>query len=108
MTAPLGILLFFVCLLALIALSKGPELFMGRFVGGHFRLARGSCPRRLLDELSDVGRLEHFDGVKLWVRSSAGRPKLQAKPVSPGQLQQLRNVVYRFEVSQIRAAGRRP
>lgn len=104
----LGLLLLFVLALAYLVGLRAPRLFSGSFEGGRFRLTGGRSPGRLCDELGDIARLEGLDQVRLDVRSVAGRPNIEVSgPISEGQLQQLRNVVYRFEVSQIRAGKRR-
>ena len=100
--------LLFVITLAILALalfgfSRASQLFVGRFERGRFRLERGRCPPRLFEELSDIARLERLDSVTLTVRSEGGLPSVAAQgAISDGQLQQLRNVVGRFEVAQIR------
>ena len=87
---------------------RANELFRGRFERGAFLLTRGRCPAALAQEIAEVGRLEGLDSVTLSVRSATGRPRLTASgKISDGQLQQLRNVVGRFEVAQIRRGGRR-
>lgn len=99
------------CLLLLGALgvfSRANELFRGRFDHGVFRLERGRCPAALVRALEDVARLERLDGVTLSVRSTSGYPRVTATgKIDDGQLQQLRNVVGRFEVAQIRRGGKR-
>lgn len=99
------------CVLLLAALgvfSRANELFRGRFDHGAFRLERGRCPTALVHALDDVGRLERLDGVTLSVRSAGGAPRVTASGnIDDGQLQQLRNVVGRFEVAQIRRGGKR-
>lgn len=93
---------------ALWIFARATELFAGRFEAGTFNLLRGRCPPGLLAELDDVARLEQLDRVTLTVRSDGGRPRVVASGrLSDGQLQQLRNVVGRFEVAQIRSGGKR-
>jgi hypothetical protein len=102
------IVLCAVLLGALGVFYRANELFGGRFERGVFRLQRGRCPPRLAQEIGEVARLEGLDRVTLSVRSVGGRPRLTASgKISDGQLQQLRNVVGRFEVAQIRRGGRR-
>jgi hypothetical protein len=97
------VLMLSVLACALLAFRRATELFVGKFRSGEFQLHRGRCPARLRDELADIGRLEKLDSVVLSVRSEAARPRVTATgKISDGQLQQLRNVVGRFEVSQIR------
>jgi len=94
-------------LVVLGVLSRANELFAGRFERGAFRLERGRCPAALMQAIEDVARLERLDSVTLSVRSSSGSPRVTASGnIDDGQLQQLRNVVGRFEVAQIRR-GRR-
>lgn len=89
-------------------LSRANELFRGRFDHGVFRLERGRCPAALVHALDDVARLERLNGVTLSVRSASGHPRVTARGnIDGGQLQQLRNVVGRFEVAQIRRGGKR-
>ncbi len=93
---------------ALAVFSRANELFRGRFDRGVFRLERGRCPAALVHALGDVARLERLDGVTLSVRSADGAPRVTASGnIDDGQLQQLRNVVGRFEVAQIRRGGKR-
>jgi len=97
-----------VLVLALLAFSRATQLFVGKFERGAFKLERGRCPPRLLDELADIARLERLDGVRLSVVSEAGLPRVTAQgAISDGQLQQIRNVVGRFDVARIRRGGRR-
>ena len=98
-----------VLLLAVLGvLSRANELFAGRFARGGFRLERGRCPTALLHAIADVARLERLDGVTLSVRSASGAPRVTASGnIDDGQLQQLRNVVGRFEVAQIRRGAKR-
>lgn len=106
-----GFVLIVCCVLLLGALavfSRANELFRGRFDHGVFRLERGRCPATLVHALDDVARLERLDGVTLSVRSASGYPRVSAAGnIDDGQLQQLRNVVGRFEVAQIRRGGKR-
>jgi len=93
---------------ALAAFSRANELFRGRFDRGSFRLERGRCPAALVRAIEDVARLERLDGVTLSVRSASGAPRVAASGnIDDGQLQQLRNVVGRFQVAQIRRGGKR-
>lgn len=93
---------------ALAVFSRANELFRGRFDHGIFRLQRGRCPAALVRSLEDVARLERLHGVTLSVRSTDGYPRVTATGnLDDGQLQQLRNVVGRFEVAQIRRGGKR-
>lgn len=102
------IALLFVLLVLLGVLSRANELFAGRFDRGSFRLERGRCPAALVHAIEDVARLERLDSVTLSVRSSSGSPRVTASGnIDDGQLQQLRNVVGRFEVAQIRRGRRR-
>lgn len=100
-------LLAAVVLLAL-GIRRGTELFLVTMTAGSVRLVRGRCPSRLLDELGDVAKLEQLDSVTVRVLSSGGRPRVVAHgTLSEGQLQQLRNVVGRFQVAQIRRGNKR-
>jgi hypothetical protein len=104
------LLLLFVGLLVLLVrgIRRGTELFALTITRGAPRLLRGRCPSRLVDEIGDVARLEKLDGVTVRVSSSGGQPRVLADgPVSEGQLQQLRNVVGRFQVAQIRQGNKR-
>ena len=89
--------------LALLVFSRANELFRAAYEAGKFELRRGRCPARLRDELADIGQLEKLDRVVVSVRSEGGQPRVTAVGnINDGQLQQLRNVVARFNVSQIR------
>ena len=93
---------------ALAVFSRANELFRGRFERGVFRLERGRCPAALMRAIEDVARLERLDRVTLSVRSVSGAPRVTAfGNIDDGQLQQLRNVVGRFQVAQIRRGGKR-
>ena len=103
-------LLFFVVLIvvAVRSIRRGTELFAVSITNGSANLIRGRCPARLIDEIADVARLERLDGVTVRVLSSGGEPRVLAEgPLSEGQQQQLRNVVGRFQVAQIRQGNKR-
>jgi hypothetical protein len=103
-------LLLLVGLLVLLArgIRRSTELFALSIEDGSPKLLRGRCPSRLVDEIGDVAKLEKLDGVTLRVMSSAGQPQVVAEgALSEGQLQQLRNVVGRFQVAQIRQGNKR-
>ena len=88
-------------------IRRGTELFSFSVTRGSLELRRGRCPSTLLDELQDVANLEKLDNVTVRVLSSAGEPRLVAEgELSEGQLQQLRNVVGRFQVAQIRQGNK--
>jgi len=102
------IVLLALLLAVLGVLSRANELFAGRFDRGGFRLLRGRCPAALVRAIEDVARLERLDSVTLSVRSFSGSPRVTATGnIDDGQLQQLRNVVGRFEVAQIRRGCKR-
>ena len=104
------LLLALVALVVLLALGirRATELFAVTITSGSLKLMRGRCPARLLDEIADVAKLERLDGVTVKVLSSGGRPRVVAEgTLSEGQRQQLRNVVGRFQVAQIRRGNKR-
>lgn len=91
-----------------LSLRRATTLFVIHVQDGKATLKHGRLPPRLLRDIDDVVRRPPLDGVVLRAVVEQKRPRLLAKgPISPGRLQQLRNVVGRFQLAQIRTGTRR-
>ncbi|MFO0564796.1 MAG: DUF3634 family protein [Polyangiaceae bacterium] len=91
-----------------VALLRSNELFCIDVERGKPRFVRGRMPQRLLDEIADVVRKPKLDAVRIVAVVENGSPRLVVRrgTVSDAQLQQLRNVLGRFRLAEIRAGGR--
>jgi hypothetical protein len=90
-----------------ILLLRANELFSLRLHGGRVRIVRGRIPRQLLDDIEDVLRRGGVAEGTLRGVSEDGRVRLHAQAeLTEGQRQQLRNVVGRWSVTQVRNAPR--
>ncbi len=83
------------------------ELFVVRVQGGQSRFMRGRIPSQLLSDITDVVKRAKVESANIHVVAEGGEPRVVAPELSPGTLQQLRNVVGTYKVAQIRA-GTRP
>jgi hypothetical protein len=92
----LGLLLFFV--------ARANELFALRARAGKFELVRGRLPQALFSELSDVAERQKLDAVEVRAVVESGAPRLVVRgAISEAAEQQLRNVLGRFQLRQIRS-----
>ena len=92
----LGLVLFF--------LARSNELFALRARGGKCELLRGRLPQALFSELCDVAERQKLDAVELRAVVESGAPRLLVRgDISEAAEQQLRNVLGRFQLSQIRS-----
>ena len=101
------VLLLVVGALLLRALGRHAELAQVRRVGGRVEFIRGRLPPQLLADLEDVLTLPPEEEGEVRIVLDQGKPRVVASGLSEGRVQQLRNVVGRYEVAQIRA-GRPP
>ena len=112
MTGDLATLLLLVALLLVpiaIGLRRANELFVLRVDSGQVRHVRGKVPKRVLDELADVLRRARLEGAELRIVREEGRPALRTNPALPeAVLQQLRNVLGRYRLPELRAGARPP
>ena len=91
-----------------LSLRRATELFVLRVRNGEVSVARGRLPERLFRDIQDVLRRTPPKQAEVKTIVSAKRPKLIVSGDIPeGQLQQLRNVVGRYETAQIRAGKHR-
>ncbi len=103
------------CLLIALALPlawsiyRSNQLFVIEVKRGRARLTAGRLPPSLLSDLSDVVSRAKIRRARLRVVKEQGRPRLLLRDgeVDAGTLQQLRNVVGRYEVQKIRTGQRR-
>lgn len=101
LAAGAGLLLFW-------SLRRALELFYVRIEHGRVRHVRGRIPPALLEDLRDVIQHSKIRDAELRVVRESSQPRLLVRgEVHPDQVQQLRNVVGRFRIAQIRA-GRPP
>ena len=88
----------------LIAILRSTELFVLRAKQGKFALVRGRMPPELLSDLDDIAQREGLDGLELRVIVEGGSPRaLFTGKERGGTEQQLRNVIGRFRLAQIRS-----
>jgi hypothetical protein len=91
-----------------ISLYRSNELLCFEVTRGKMRVLRGRAPARLLNDLEDVVRRPKVPFATVRIVSENGKPRvlLSKGKIKDGQIQQLRNVVGRFQVAEIRAGGR--
>jgi len=98
------LLLLAVALVIAFFLSRANELFALRARGGRLELLRGRLPQALFSELDDVARRQNLDAVQVRAVVEGGAPRLVVKgTIGEAAEQQLRNVLGRFQLSQIRS-----
>lgn len=104
MSLAVGLLLVVVLGLPLAwAIARSNELFVVRARAGRLELVRGRLPQALFRELSDVAERQRLDGVEVRAVVEGGVPRLMVRgPIGEAALQQARNVLGRFQLSQIR------
>jgi hypothetical protein len=89
------------------SLRRATELFCVEVKDGAARHVRGRMPAALLSDIGDVVKRPKVRRAMLRVVTESGRPRLLATgELHSDQVQQLRNVVGRFDIVQIRS-GRR-
>jgi Protein of unknown function (DUF3634) len=85
-------------------LRRANELFALGVRAGKLVLLRGRVPQSLFAELAEIVARQGLDAAEIRVVSESGMPRLFVKGVSNVALEQAaRNVLGRFNVSQIRA-----
>ncbi len=112
MTGDLATLLLFLALLLVpiaVGLRRAGELFVLRVSSGQVTHVRGKVPKRVLDELTEVLRRARLESAELRVVREQGRPALRTNRALPEDvLQQLRNVLGRYRLPELRAGARPP
>jgi hypothetical protein len=112
LTGDLAVLLLLVALLLVpiaIGLRRAGELFVLRVSSGHVAHVRGKVPKRVLDELAEVLRRARVESAELRVVREEGRPALRtSQPLPDAVLQQLRNVLGKYRLPELRAGARPP
>lgn len=112
MTSELSIALLLVALLLVpiaVALRRASELFVLRVSARQVRHVRGKVPKRVYDELGEVLTRAGVESAELCVVREDGQPALRTKgQLSDAVLQQLRNVLGRYRLSELRAGARPP
>ncbi len=74
-----------------------------RVTDGDLAVIRGALPTRVTSELRDVVKRNRVEAVTFDIIREDGRPRLVVKgAVSPSAEQQLRNVVGRFKLAELR------
>lgn len=90
------------------AIKNSTELFLLDVKNGKPTLRRGRLPPRLFSDIQDVVAHPPVESAHVRVVAENAKPRVLPDPgLSEGRLQQLRNVVGRFEVVQIRSGRRR-
>ena len=86
------------------ALRRANELFCVAMRGGKLTVVRGRLPPALFNELSDIAVRERLERGELRVVTEAGVPRLSFRgPPHPALEQAARNVLGRYNVSQLRS-----
>ncbi|HMJ12581.1 MAG TPA: DUF3634 family protein [Polyangiaceae bacterium] len=104
-------LLLVAVLLAPIALwlRRATEFFAVGVSQGRVEHVRGRVPKRLIDDFTDVLTRARVQTAELRVVSEDGRPALRVKgAVSSDAQQQLRNVLGKYGLAELRAGARPP
>jgi len=74
-----------------------------RVQAGKLEVASGRLPARVLAELRDVAQRNRIEAASLRIVREDGRPRLLVKgTLSPAAEQQLRNVIGRFKLAELR------
>jgi hypothetical protein len=91
-----------------IAIRRSNELFVLDVAQGKVSVVRGRLPQRLLDDLVDVLERAKTETARIRVIVEEGRPRvvIGGGTLSETRLQQVRNVVGTYKLTQIRAGGR--
>jgi hypothetical protein len=89
-----------------ISLRRANELFVISVRNGQPRFVRGRIPGPLLQDIADIVQRPRVPSGRIRVCREGGRARLLARgEFEPGQIQQLRNVLGTYTLSQI-IAGR--
>jgi len=89
-------------------LRRANELFALSARAGKLKLTRGRLPPPLFSELAEIVARARLDAVDIRAVSEAGKPRLLFTGTRHGAAEQAaRNVLGRYDVSQIRAGSRR-
>lgn len=86
-------------------LRRATELFRLSVAAGRVRLARGRIPPSLLRETQDVFAGSSATGT-VSVVHDRGEARVITRGIPDGTAQQLRNVVGRYPLARLRAAGK--
>jgi hypothetical protein len=108
-TAVVGLVLLLLFVAGVLFFARrANELFLLRARGGRFELVRGRLPHAMLSDLDDVASRARLDAVEVRAFVEGGMPRVQVSgPGADGVEQSLRNVVGRFQLTQIRSGTRR-
>ncbi len=90
------------------SIYRSNELFVMQVRKGRSNVVRGRLPQRLANELSDVFRRAKVRRATLRVVQENRMPRVKVTDgeLSDGTLQQVRNVLGKYELAQIKAGGR--
>ncbi len=87
-----------------VGLRRATDLCVIDVVGGKPRLRRGRLPPALMSEITDIVRRNRVRAGRIRVVTEGGEPRLLADAGFPAAAtQQLRNVVGRYRVAQLRS-----
>ncbi len=109
LSGPWGLGLLCLAVLAIFyGLRRANELFALSARAGKLTVTRGRLPPALFSELADIAARERLDNVRMRAVSEAGAPRLLFSGATHAAAEQAaRNVLGRFNVTQIRAGRRR-
>jgi hypothetical protein len=90
------------------SIYRSNELFVLEVRKGRTKARRGRLPQRLANELADVFRREKVRRATLRIvqEDRMAQVKVSDGELSDGTLQQVRNVLGRYDLAQIKAGGR--
>ena len=91
-----------------IAIARSNQLFVLRARAGKLELVRGRLPKALFRELDDIAARQKLDGIDVLAVVEGGVLRLVVRgSIADAPAQQLRNVLGRFQLSQIRTGNLR-
>ncbi len=90
------------------SIYRSNELFVMEVRKGRTKVLRGRLPQPLANDLSDVFRRAKVRRANLRVVQEDRMPRVKVTDgeLSDGTLQQVRNVLGRFDIAQIKSGGR--
>lgn len=90
----------------IVAIRHSTELFQIKVEKGKTTLVRGRLPQRLYNDIKDIVHRPAVARAIIRCVAESGEPHvLEDDGLDDGRLQRLRNVVGRFQVSQIRTGN---
>jgi hypothetical protein len=99
----LGIVAVIVLVAAvLFAADRARTIAVVEFVAGRPRTVRGRLSARAFAEISDVAARNRLRQGRIVIRREGGRPRVDLSAIDGNAAQQLRNVIGRFRLAELR------